>query len=518
MMRRLIAGFLTVCMMLSICPPEAFVVHTSATDISVTEPVATEPAAEPVVTEPVAEPVVTEPVAEPVVTEPVAEPVVTEPVTEPVVTEPAPTEATEAATEATEAASEATEAAEETSEPTEPTEETTEPEQIVDYRTMTAGSTITLVASGEIGGYWSSYNPNLATVEGKIDEQGRAAAKVTGLTEGTVTVAYVLENHVEKWIITITPAPTEATEETTEATQETTEAPAEQTGTLTADRTSIHVGETATLTGTSGDWFCGYSKWSVDRPDVATVSANGVVTAASVGDVTITHEYCAKHKLLSGHSLEKETVTIHVAEALCLESLEITGAADLAQGETLQLGVTLYPQGADAELAWDSSDDRILTVDQNGLVTALEAGTAYVMVSSSDIIDYREITVTAAPDQDAEEDDLLGGLLGTLGGNTLGLVDGASTFALTAAQEIITVDKTTIVKGTQSKCGFSEWGVDKEGVVSWSGDGNEITVAGVSEGKVTITHTYCTRWTNQHESHNKKLKQLPSRLCQSWRA
>lgn len=43
MMRRLIAGFLTVCMMLSICPPEAFVVHTSATDISVTEPVVTEP-------------------------------------------------------------------------------------------------------------------------------------------------------------------------------------------------------------------------------------------------------------------------------------------------------------------------------------------------------------------------------------------------------------------------------------------------------------------------------------------
>ena len=94
---------------------------------------------------------------------------------------------------------------------------------------MTAGSTITLVASGEIGGYWSSYNPNLATVEGKIDGQGRAAAKVTGLAEGTVTVAYVLENHVEKWIITITPAPTEAPEETTEATEAATEATQEAT-------------------------------------------------------------------------------------------------------------------------------------------------------------------------------------------------------------------------------------------------------------------------------------------------
>lgn len=48
-------------------------------------------------------------------------------------------------------------------------------------------------------------------------------------------------------------------------------------------------------------------------------------------------------------------------------------------GGTTQLGTTVYPLDVQGTVEWSSSDESILTVDQNGLVTAVGAGWASVV-------------------------------------------------------------------------------------------------------------------------------------------
>ena len=43
----------------------------------------------------------------------------------------------------------------------------------------------------------------------------------------------------------------------------------------------------------------------------------------------------------------------------------------------------MLPEGTKAELKWKSSDKKIATVDENGKVTALKAGTVKITVTTS---------------------------------------------------------------------------------------------------------------------------------------
>ena len=47
--------------------------------------------------------------------------------------------------------------------------------------------------------------------------------------------------------------------------------------------------------------------------------------------------------------------------------------ADIVCGETLQLNATVLPIGTTSEILWTSSNEKIATVDENGLVTAKES-------------------------------------------------------------------------------------------------------------------------------------------------
>ena len=78
-------------------------------------------------------------------------------------------------------------------------------------------------------------------------------------------------------------------------------------------------------------------------------------------------------------------------------------AKTLAAFETLQLEVTVAPDDADDKaVTWASSDEKIATVDENGLVTAWAAGAADIVVKSVDAekTDTCKLTVTAATKSD----------------------------------------------------------------------------------------------------------------------
>lgn len=80
---------------------------------------------------------------------------------------------------------------------------------------------------------------------------------------------------------------------------------------------------------------------------------------------------------------------------------EVTGigvapsSASVAETETIQLSATLYPAGATGTITWTSSDNATATVDANGLVTGVAAGSATITATCGTFSDTCAVTVTA---------------------------------------------------------------------------------------------------------------------------
>ena len=147
---------------------------------------------------------------------------------------------------------------------------------------------------------------------------------------------------------------------------------------LTLERTSAAMvrGETLELLVTlqPDDAYLKSVLWTSDNPDVATVDGNGIITAISAGTATIT----AKAGKITATCVI--TVTVPVSSV----TLDKTTLA-LTEGETYKLTATVSPEDATNQgISWRSSDSRVATVDDNGLVTAIGAGTAAVTVTTAD--------------------------------------------------------------------------------------------------------------------------------------
>lgn len=84
-------------------------------------------------------------------------------------------------------------------------------------------------------------------------------------------------------------------------------------------------------------------------------------------------------------------------EDISLTGIEIVGEATTQVGQTIQLTVNAIPSFlTDVDVEWISSDETILIVDENGMVTAKGEGTATVTARSKDnteITDTHEIIV-----------------------------------------------------------------------------------------------------------------------------
>ena len=157
---------------------------------------------------------------------------------------------------------------------------------------------------------------------------------------------------------------------------------------------TITVGQTITLTS-SYDWYT--HSWTTDNADVATVVGKGssaTVTGVAEGDAVITDT------VSSFLGTSKDTYTIHVVAATSATSVSISGADSVTQFSTLQLTAVTDPAHASGTASWASSNEAILTVDENGLVTGLRQGTATVSLTfanadGSSVIATKDITVEA---------------------------------------------------------------------------------------------------------------------------
>ncbi len=151
--------------------------------------------------------------------------------------------------------------------------------------------------------------------------------------------------------------------------------PEPQTLNITAGKTTLIVGETLSLTVTCDPEGATVS-WSLSSSDkdVATVDADGLVTATGVGTATIT--------ALADDGVSA-AITLEVVPAVpAAVTLNYSGTKLLAKGKKLQLKADIDPEGVVSKLSWSSSKEEYATVSKKGLVTAKKVGTTTITVKT----------------------------------------------------------------------------------------------------------------------------------------
>lgn len=125
----------------------------------------------------------------------------------------------------------------------------------------------------------------------------------------------------------------------------------------------------------------GYSAvmWTVS-PDIAEVTGKGKWT-----EVTITPTKGGRAVIIASVGELSDTCALTVIPKY-VTSIEQVGETDIAltAGETAMLSVTLTPADAtDTNISWESSDGNIASVDENGTVTAHNAGIVTITASAN---------------------------------------------------------------------------------------------------------------------------------------
>ncbi len=117
--------------------------------------------------------------------------------------------------------------------------------------------------------------------------------------------------------------------------------------------------------------------WTSSDESVATVSETGLVTAVEKGAATIT----VTTEDGGFTATFGATVIGPPVESVSLDDNEET----LATGKTYQLTATVLPETAeDKSVIWSSDNESVATVSDAGLVTAVDAGTATITVTTVD--------------------------------------------------------------------------------------------------------------------------------------
>ena len=242
--------------------------------------------------------------------------------------------------------------------------------------TVVLGNTVTLTASAldeagnVLGGRkvaWASADSNFATVS--------ATGVVTGRYIGAVPIVASVEGKSAIAQVQVTPIPVVAVRVS----------PASR---------DLIVGESAQLTAEPLDARGAVlpnraATWSSNRPNVASVSSSGLVTALAAGSAVIT-------ATVEG----KSAVAAISVSAPPIASVSVSpSSATLVVGQTVELEA--QPRGASGQplngrvVTWSSNHPEVATVSSAGVVVALSSGTATITASSEGRSGAATITVDA---------------------------------------------------------------------------------------------------------------------------
>jgi uncharacterized protein YjdB len=158
--------------------------------------------------------------------------------------------------------------------------------------------------------------------------------------------------------------------------------------TLNMTSTDLIIGDSKTITATIAPANATNKNitWISSDNSIVTVT-NGVIKGIKVGNVTIT--------ATTTDGSKKATVAVTV-KAIDVSSVVINNkdVTSLEVGNTLKLKTTIEPTNAtNKAVTWTSSNNNIATVDNTGLVKALNKGTVTITVTTKDKSKVDEISI-----------------------------------------------------------------------------------------------------------------------------
>ena len=186
--------------------------------------------------------------------------------------------------------------------------------------------------------------------------------KLTALQEGTATITAKCSDKTATCMVTVQKADV-----------------AVESVTLEPPSLELAVGETARLTATvkPDEATVKTVQWSSSDDSVATVAADGTVTAVREGTATITAK--------CGEKSADCAVTVKAAPVSPTSVTLDQNKLSLTVGNTAQLTATVAPENAaDKTVSWSCDKLDIAEVSTKGTVTAKAAGTATITVTTTD--------------------------------------------------------------------------------------------------------------------------------------
>ncbi len=216
---------------------------------------------------------------------------------------------------------------------------------------------------------WSSNNTSVATV----DQNGQVNAIAEGFA--TITVTTVDGNFTDTSEINVV-IPTVSVNGIN----------------VTPATLTINEGETATLSAQvmPANATNRNISWSSGDETIASISTLGEVTGLQAGTVTITAS------TIDGNFIDTSEVTVE-ANTVSVTRVSVSPeTAVLDPGESIQLAAQIFPANAtNPAVVWSSSNTRVATIDQNGLVVAIAEGITLIRAITEDgnLVDTSVITV-----------------------------------------------------------------------------------------------------------------------------
>jgi len=116
--------------------------------------------------------------------------------------------------------------------------------------------------------------------------------------------------------------------------------------------------------------------WSSSNTSVAVVNENGMVAAIGQGNARITVTTVDGARTAAS---EISVIAVPVRAVALAPS-----SANISAGTSQQLTATIEPAGANKNVTWSSSNTSVATVNTEGLVTGIRAGTATITVRTAD--------------------------------------------------------------------------------------------------------------------------------------
>ena len=195
---------------------------------------------------------------------------------------------------------------------------------------------------------YTSADSGIASVSG--------SGEVTGVSEGatTVTVNTGVEGVSAQTTVHVLPAPGSVK--------------------FDPDEMSLKVGDSVLLMPVIPDGTSTAFTYTSSKPEVASVSADGTLSALSKGETTV------KVTTSNGKTAK---LKVSVDDPLYPESAKLTNApSTMKAGEKLQLEWKVTPSGAYVDFAWESSNKDIAYADDAGILYAVNMGYATITAKS----------------------------------------------------------------------------------------------------------------------------------------